>query len=229
MRRIALLAALACVSLAASAGPTREDIATLCDNAEDATHCGRLIEQRQLARLPGLAVRDGDALRVSLYPSGSVTFTDVVRPEGVKTYALWDALSPIDAVLLYVVDGERTGFVLVERRNGRQVALPAEPMLAPDRRYLVTADFCAESCDNEVALWRVTRGDVQKERTWRPAAPWSDVTASWQGAERLTLEYSAPGEASAQRIELRLDDARWRAAADAPRRPAGDARGQPAR
>jgi hypothetical protein len=212
MRRLVLPAVLACMPLLAHAGPARDDVAALCANAEDSSHCGRLIEQRQIARLPGLAVREGDALRVSLYPTGTVTFTDSVRPEGVKTYALWDAISPIDAVLLYVVDGERTGFLLLERRNGRQVALPAEPVLAPDRRYLVTADFCAEGCDNEVALWRVSRTDVQKERSWRPAARWSDATAQWQGNDRLTLEYSAAGEPAVQRIELRLDDARWHAA-----------------
>jgi hypothetical protein len=212
MRRLALLAALACMPAVAPAGPTRDDVATLCANAEDASHCGRLIEQRQLGRLPGLAVREGDALRVTLYPSGSVTFTDVVRPEGVKTYALWDALSAIDSVLLYVTEGERTGFLLLDRRNGRQLPLPAEPVLSPDRRYLVTADFCAEGCDGEVALWRVTRGDVRKERTWRPPARWTDATVEWQGTQRLTLEYATADGSASRRMELRLDDARWRPA-----------------
>jgi hypothetical protein len=211
MRAFALLAVVACMPAIALAGPTRDDVATLCANAEDSSHCGRLIEARQLARLPGLAVRDGDDLRVSLYPTGSVTFRDVVRPEGVKTYALWDALSPIDAALLYVTDGERTGFLLLDRRSGRQVALPAEPVLSPDRHYLATADFCAEGCDGEVVLWRVGRDGVRRERAWRPAARWTDATVEWQTPQRLTLEYAGADGDPSQRVELRLDDARWRA------------------
>jgi hypothetical protein len=212
VRRLVLLAALAGMPLTALAGPSRDEIATLCANAEDSTHCGRLLEARQLARLPGLATRDGDDLHVTLYPTGSVTFHDVIRPEGVKTYALWDALSPIDAALLDVTEGERTGFLLLDRRSGRQVALPAEPVLSPDRHYLVTADFCAEGCDGEVALWRVSRDGVRKERSFRPPTRWSDATAEWQGPERLTLDYTPADGSAAQRVELRLDDARWRPA-----------------
>ena len=197
---------------AVHAGPSAAEVGTLCANAEDASHCGRLVEARQLARLAGIATRDGDELRVALYPAGTAVFRDRVATDGVRTYALWDALSPINAVVLYAVDGERTGFVLLQRTNGRTTALPAEPVLSPDRRYVATADFCAEGCDNEVALWRVTREDVRKERAWRPAGAWTDVTVEWQGAERLTLEHAGTQGAAPERVEVRLDDARWRPA-----------------
>jgi hypothetical protein len=206
-----LLAALACVPALAFAGPTRDEVASLCANAEDASHCGRLVEARQLARLPGLAAREGDTLRVTLYPKGSVGFTDEVRPEGVKTYAMWDALSPIDAAVLFVVDGERTGYLLLQRHTGQKVLLPAEPVLSPDRRWLVTADFCTEGCDGEVALWRVTRDGVRKDRSFRPQARWPDATAEWVNPERLVLAHPGSGGVY-ERTELRLDDARWRPA-----------------
>ena len=210
MRRAVLLAVMALAAVTARAGPNAAEVAALCADAEDATHCGRLVEARQLSRLPGLATRDGDELRVALYPSGTAVFRDRVGVDGGTTYALWDALSPVNAVLLYVTEGERTGFALVQRVGGRVTRLPAEPVLSPDRRYLVTADFCAEGCDNEVALWRVTRDEVRKERSLRPATAWTDVTAEWQGPERLVVEHTPAGSTASQRVELRLDDARWR-------------------
>ena len=69
--------------------------------AEDAAHCGRLIEEVQLKRLPNLARRDGDGLLVSLYPSGTATFTDSDDPVNGRSYSLWDFLDPINAVVLY--------------------------------------------------------------------------------------------------------------------------------
>lgn len=198
---------------AAQAAPlTPEEVATLCANAEDQAHCGRLIEARQMARLPGLAVRDGDELRIALYPSGTATFRDVVRIAGAQSYALWDALSPINAVVLYTTDGDRSGYLLVTRGNGRQYRLPAEPVLAPDRQYIVTADFCAADCDNEVALWRVTRDEVRKERVLRPDTPWLDAAAQWSVDGSLVLDYQPAGAAQRERLQLTPGDARWRPA-----------------
>ena len=53
----------------------------------DTAHCGRLIEEKQLKRFAGLATRDGDYLRVSLYPRGEATFRSLaeVSPEVLKT------------------------------------------------------------------------------------------------------------------------------------------------
>jgi hypothetical protein len=189
---------------------TPADVAGLCANAEDQAHCGRLIEARQLPKLPGLAVRDGDDLRVTLYPSGFVTFRDVVRITGAETYALWDSLDRINGVVLFTTHGDRTGFLLLTRTNGRQYKLPAEPMLSPDRQYLATADFCADGCDNEVALWRVTRDDVRKERVLRPDVPWTDVTVTWKDGDTLLVQYTPPGASDARTIERKLSAADWK-------------------
>ena len=169
-RLLAVVATALCIGWSTGHGapPTPADIATLCASAEDQSHCGRLVEGWQMPRLPGLATRNGDELRVTLFPSGVATFRDEVRITGAQTYALWDALDRINGVVLFTTDGDRSGFLLLLRNNGRQVRLPAEPMLSPDRQYLVTADFCASGCDNEVALWRVTREDVRKDRVLRP-------------------------------------------------------------
>jgi hypothetical protein len=196
--------------IAHAAPPAPEDIAVICAGAEGQAHCGRLIEARQIARLPGLAVRDGDDLRIALYPSGTATFRDVVRVTGAQTYALWDALSGINAVVLFTTDGDRSGYLLVTRRDGRQYPLPAEPVLSPDRRYIATADFCAAGCVNEVALWRVTRDAVRKERALRPDAAWRDAAVDWNVDGSLTIDFQREGAGQRERMQLATTDPRWR-------------------
>jgi hypothetical protein len=202
----------AAIGLAHAAPLAPQDIATLCAGAEDQAHCGRLIEARQIARLPGLAVRDGDDLRISLYPSGTVTFRDVVHLTGAQTYALWDALSNIGAVVLFTTDGDRSGYLLVTRHDGKRYALPAEPVVSPDRRYFATADFCTAGCDNEVALWRVTREDVRKERVLRPDTAWRDAAADWNVDGSLAIDFQREGSEQRERMQLSVTDPRWRPA-----------------
>jgi len=211
----ALLAVLALswsATLAHAGSISPAQVAELCANAEDTAHCGRLIEEKQLKRFAGLATRDGDDLRVSLFPRGEATFRDVVRITGAESYTLWDVLSEINAVLVFHTEGDRSGYVLLTRGNGRQYKLPAEPALSPDKQYLVTADVCAADCDNEVALWRVTRDDVSKERVFKPDAAWSDVTAEWSGPDAVVLEYARAGGGERQKLRLGPRDPLWRPA-----------------
>ena len=50
-----------------------------------------------------------------------------------STFALWDFLSEINAVVLFVTDGGNVSFALLQRTNGRRFDLPAEPKVSPDR------------------------------------------------------------------------------------------------
>jgi len=193
----------------AGAAPTAAQVTELCKDAEDQAHCGRLIEEAQMKRLPGLAQRSGDELRITLFPTGVVTFRDSVPVSGAKTFALWDYLDRINAVVLFATDGEQTGFVLLQRTTGKQFRLPSEPTLSPDRQHLVTADFCASGCEGELAVWRVTRDDVRKTLAWKPPAPWSDATATWKDADTLRVEYTVDGETSPRTLERRLDASGW--------------------
>ena len=121
-----------CLPLFAQAAPlTRAEIEATCTGAEDAAHCGRLIEAMQLPRLPGLARRDGNGLIVSLFPSGSTTFTDSDDPVRGRSYSLWDYFDGINSVVLYVTAGDNSNFALLQRATGRLVDLPAEPRLGP--------------------------------------------------------------------------------------------------
>src|SRR5215831_18133768 len=185
MRRFrAIVAAACCASpLAIGAPLSNDELAQVCAEADGVADCGRLVEAVQLKRLPNLARREGNALMVSLYPSGTATFTDGEGGEAGRSYSLWDYLDGINAVLLYTIAGDVTTFTLLQRTSNRRTELPTEPQLAPDRQRLVTADVCETRCSNEIAVWRVTREGVRKELAWSPGPAWTDAVAKWKDAE----------------------------------------------
>ena len=186
-----------------------EEIASVCANADGTAHCGRLVEEVQLKRLPGLARREGDKLLVSLYPSGTATFTDVDDAANARSYSLWDSLDAINAVLLYTTINDATTFTLLQRATNHRFEFPAEPQLSPDRQRLVTADVCAKGCSGEIAVWRITRDDVRKELAWSPGSVWSDAAATWKSSDTLTIEYTPKGQQGGASFERRLSDPAW--------------------
>ena len=188
---------------------TPEELAKVCAQADDTAHCGRLVEEVQLQRLPNLAVRDRLDLRVSLYPSGVATFSDGEAPPRSRSYSLWDFMSEINAVVLYVTDGDDASFTLLQRANGRRTDLPSDPRLSPDRQRLVTADFCEQRCVNELALWRVTKDGVRKELSWNPGAPWADGVATWKDAETIVVDYAVAGSDKRATLTRKLADTGW--------------------
>ena len=202
------LFALACA--AAHAVPlTPDELAKICAQAEDPAHCGRLVEEVQLKRLPSLAIRDGSALKVSLFPSGAATFTDTEALNGGRSYSLWDFINEINAAVLYATDGDDVSFTVLQRATGRKTHLPADPKLSPDKARIVTADFCEQRCVNELAIWRVTRDGIRKESTWKPQQTWTDVVATWKGPDAIAIEYTNAAAPGRSRMERRLDDAGW--------------------
>ena len=206
----ALATTLAVSTPTAKAVPlTPEELARVCAHADDAAHCGRLVEEVQLPRLPNLAVRDKLDLRVSLYPSGIATFTDVETLHGGRSYSLWDFMSEINAVVLYVTDGDDASFTLLQRTNGRRIDLPSDPKLSPDRQRLVTADFCEQRCANELALWRVTRDGVRKELSWRPKEPWTDAVATWKDPQTIVVDYAVGSNDKRATLARKLADTDW--------------------
>ena len=207
LRALVAMNALA-ATFALAAPPTTAELEQICAQAEDATHCGRLVEALQLKRLPNLARREGGVLSVSLYPSGIATFTDSDDVVSGRTYSLWDYLDGINAVLLYTTAGETTTFTLLQRTTNRRVDLPTEPQLAPDRLRLVTVDVCEAHCGNEIAIWRVTRESIRKELSWTPPAGWIDAGAKWKDADTLSIEYTTVNGAA--QVERALGDPSWK-------------------
>jgi hypothetical protein len=209
MRRLRALAGIVCCAspLGFAAPLSTTELSEVCAEADDAVQCGRLVEAVQLKRLPNLARREGNVLSVSLYPSGSASFTDTGDATG-RSYSLWDYLDGINAVLIYSTAGDTTTFTLLQRTTNRRIELPTEPQVAPDRQHLVTADICDARCSNEVAVWRIMREGVTKELVWSPGSAWTDAVAKWKDAETLVFEYVGPdGPGTA---EKKLDDPAWK-------------------
>jgi len=206
---IAVLAMMFAAADAWSAPLSQAEIAKLCSEAEGQAHCGRLVEAQQLKRLPGLAERNGDTLRLSLFPNGQVTFTDADTASGGKSFALWDHYSAINATLLFATNDDDAHFVLLHRATGKQTILPSEPALSPDRQRLATADFCETRCENRLVVWRISASGATREMEWKPPQPWSDAAVSWKDPSTLTVEYSLPGAAESRTLERRLGDASW--------------------
>jgi len=207
------LAALLAVAAANASPPTSAELATLCADADGPAHCARRVEEVQLKRLPNLAVRDGSALKVSLYPAGVATFSDTEARNGGRTYSLWDFVNEINAAVLFTTDGDDASFTLLLRTTGRSYDLPAEPKVSPDRRRIVTADFCPTRCANELAVWIVTRESVRKDVVWRPAEAWTDALATWKDAETIAIEYTRSGDTAPRTMERRLAATGWSRAA----------------
>ena len=193
-----------------AAPPTQERVIELCAQVESPGHCGRRIEAEQLKALPNLATRDGDTLKVSLFPTGTRTYVDEILGANARAYAVWDYWSNANAVVLFITDGERLSYGVLQRANGQLAMLPAEPFLAPDRQRLVVADFCAKDCANELSVWRVTREGIRKEAGFAPANAWSDVTAGWVDGDTLTLRYTIPGEDKPRTVNLPLASSDWK-------------------
>ena len=208
-RGLAAIALAAAASVAFAVPPTREELAHWCAEAEDMAHCGRLIEQQQMKRLPGLARREGVDLKIALFPSGTATFSDVENPLQPLSYSLFDSIDAINAVLLFKTDGERTTFMLLQRSGNRSIELPSEPVLSPDRQRLATADFCAARCVNELAVWRVTREGIAKELAWRSPEDWSDATARWKDAETIVVDYTTAADGTPRTLERKLSQGGW--------------------
>lgn len=204
---LALTSALAPAALAVP--PTRDELGTWCANAEDIAHCGRLVEQEQMKRLPGLAKRAGVDLTIALFPGGTTTFTDIERLADPVSYSLFDSIDSITSVLLFKTVGEKSSFVLLQRAGNRATELPSEPALSPDRQRLATADFCASGCTNELVVWRVTREGVVRELVWRATESWADATPRWKDAETVVVEYSTADDGMPRTLERRLSQAGW--------------------
>ena len=204
-------AGLSGVALATFAAPLpQQRVMELCAQVESPGHCGRRIEAEQLKVLPNLATRDGDTLKVTLFPAGTREFIDTIVGADSRAYAVWDYWSNVNAVVLFITEGDKLAYGVLQRANGQLTLVPAEPALAPDRQRLVVADFCASDCTNELSVWRITRDGIRKEAGFMPAKPWSDVTADWTKDDTVMLRYTVPGEDKPRTLNMPLASSDWR-------------------
>lgn len=212
--RLRIVAGCAVAPLVASlsalaAPPTAAELARICANAEDQAHCGRLVEAPRLGPLKHIVTRDGDALRIELLPTGSTVFRDAIDIIGARSYAVWDYVEDVEAIVLFATLGDRTEFWWVQRKGGGEFRLPSEPVLAPGHRRFATADFCAEQCTNEIAIWRVDAGGVRKELAFAPEEAWTDASVTWKNSDTVAIEYMAATATTPRTLERRLNDRSW--------------------
>jgi hypothetical protein len=199
-----------CASVCMAVPLTPQELTNACTGADGLAHCGRIIEDIQMKRYPNLAARDGDALNVTLFPAGRTSFMDTADASGGRSYSLWDYMDTANIAVIYATKGDDATFLLLQRTNGRVFEIPSEPKLSPDHQRIVTADFCATQCRNEVALWRITPDGVRKEASWTPAPTWSDASVRWKSADTIELEYSPEEGSTPRTVERRIDQADWK-------------------
>jgi hypothetical protein len=183
-----------------------EQVRVLCAGASDPSDCGKRVEAAQLARFPELAKREGDSLTISMTGTEPKRYVD----REAETWAVWGYYPAIDAVLLYTVrHADTLGFTLLLRATGAEAPLANEPLLSPDSSRLVTSDFCAKGCDNEIVVWRVERESARKERLYRPRTEWQDVSVRWKDAATLAVERRTASAPTPLAFDFRLSDPGW--------------------
>ena len=127
MRCLTTLASLLLASVCLAVPLTPRELTNACSGADGLAHCGRLVEEIQIKRYPNLAARDGDALNVTLFPTGRTSFMDTSDGSGGRSYSLWDYMDAANIVVIYATKGDDATFLLLQRTNGRVFEVPAEP------------------------------------------------------------------------------------------------------
>lgn len=210
--------------------PTQEQFAKLCANTGDPADCGKKIEAQQITRAASIVKRSGNLLAVTVPGEPPFIFEDKPGEAGPNvSFFAYHAAS--DAVVLYRAQADKLDFVLVQRgvaaaansassgngadsastANGAVTAstteLPNEPFFNSDGRYFVTADFCADGCENRLSVWRFERRGPARERVFAPRTPWTDAGVSWGAPRRLIVDYTEGGKNVSTNLEL--SDSRW--------------------
>lgn len=226
-----LIAATPAPSLAAP--PTPEAIIKACDEADSASLCERVLEREQLKQFPGLATRDGPALRLTTKPGmPAVELRDSGNPDNesadFKWHSFWDYWAPSKIAIVSVTTRDTDHFLVMQLDRAMQVKVPSEPILSPDNQRFFVTDFCDKGCANTVQVWKLDGTRAVREKTFKPRERWYEVDASWRDPSSLTIEYSVagprkrladPGEVNLVKAEpmlIKLSDWGW--ISDEPRR-----------
>ncbi len=193
--------------------PTQEQFSKLCANTGDPADCGKKIEAQQIGKasaIAGVVKRSGNLLAVTVPGEPPFIFEDKLGEAGPQ-YSFFAYHGAADAVVLYRAQADKLDFVLVQRGGTASVAstteLPNEPFFNSDGRYFVTADFCAEGCENRLSVWRFERRGPARERVFSPRTPWTDAGVSWGAPRRLIVDYTEGGKNGSTNLEL--SDPRW--------------------
>jgi hypothetical protein len=206
-----------CLIPLAAAALSDQEIKNICTDAEDPPQCGKFIERVQLKRYPGIGLRSGDTLEIRLRQGDPAIFTDSDGgAQGNRDYSVWDVFADIDYVVVWLQEEDASRYLLINRKSGLIDEMPGEPVLAPDRRMIASADFCAIGCVNELTLWQVQANRLRKASTFKAWERWIDAGVRWKSKDTLYLDVEVEPTGtdriprSARRtLELKLDDPGW--------------------
>jgi hypothetical protein len=225
----ALVLALAAVALAtpgvrATPLPTPA-IVKLCAGADGPQHCERLIEIEQMKQFPGIASRDGAALRLGHRAGGPAVELKDVEEAGdgaaFRGHAFWDYWPKQRMAIVSVTARDSDYFLVVDLERRTQTRVGAEPVLAPGGEHFLVADLCETRCGNVIELWRFDADGLVKSKTLKPLDKWYNAEAKWRDATTVTLDYGIAGpepkfNAAGERImtrtvrrEVKLSDWDW--------------------
>lgn len=214
-----LVLALASIAARAAASPgalSDVEFVALCRGAEHREHCGRLVEAEILKRHPGLAQRQDRRLAVKLNGGALREFVDREGSADGKlpdrAVSIWAYDPRNDFLILWVQEGERSNYLIMNRETGLSVEMPAEPIGSPDHLRFAVADFCAEGCRNELTLWEVQIYRLRRARTLVPKPPWADAEVQWKDRHTLAIEAkrTGPEGPTLNYFEIDLGDVRWK-------------------
>ncbi|TAG24838.1 MAG: hypothetical protein EAZ37_14975 [Burkholderiales bacterium] len=188
--------------------PTNDQFTRLCANTADPADCGKRVEAQQLKQPSAASIvrRDGKLLAITVPGEPPFIFEDIDSEAG-PNVSFYSYSAPADAIVLYRSRGDKIEFVLIHRATASVTEIPNEPKFNSDGRYFVTADFCAEGCENRLSVWRMERRGPVRERVFAPRIAWSDADASWGSPRRLVVDITEGGRSSS--INLDLNDPRW--------------------
>ncbi len=205
LRSCALAAAISWISLTALASPlSQQEIVNLCGDAQDPTHCGRLVEEVQLKRLPNLARRDGDALIVSPLPVGDSYL------QGQRRSDRWTFVQPLGLPRLHqrrrpLLDRGRCDDIHTRATNDERAIRSA-------RRSAPVAGQAAHRhpwmCARRNAPTKSQYGasapeSLRKELTWEPGSAVGGRCRDWKDGNTLAIEYNAAGADQGDRRRAR--------------------------
>ena len=198
----------------------------------DAIHCKADISTRRpdvaalgakcLSRMKGIAVRSGDALRISLQNGKTKSLLSNNRAceegnaEKCVDYRLEAYYPGLHLFVLTARLYEANSVLVVNGTTGAATNMDDSPHLSPNGERLVVA-FSSEawSTDRDIAVYRIENGALRLEWSYKAKdyEQWKFV--AWDGDARIKLRVTLHGEdqsggLTTRDADLQLTDAGWR-------------------
>lgn len=162
-------------------------------------------EAECLARVPGLAKRDGKILELATESGAPVRFEN--GDDNCDTFekcAFYSLRNYFPALKLYAVHvGYYEGheWIVVEQRTGQQYRMPEEPHLSPAGRSIASVSPSEGHNWNGIEIWSVTSSGLSRVLRFAPFTHTLYKYKTWDGEDRLKLNATMFASSSARELE----------------------------